>query len=273
MRNVERHTHLPSRERMSLLTATILLAYALGRFIDLPAFNLAAQLPGFYFDFTFSVQMLVSIIVAGLTATGVDWLLRDHPGMRRNRMLEHWLLPALTAWAIGLPLFQMPPSILWWVGFATGGAVLILVLVAEYIVVEPEDDRHGPAAAGLTAVSFTLYLVLITALRFANLRLFQILPAIAVAAGLVSLRTLRLRLPERWSFLEAGLVALATLQLAAALHYWPVSPVTYGLALLGPGYAITHFLGSLALGEPARQAAVEPAVLLGLIWAAAVWIR
>jgi hypothetical protein len=258
---------------MSLLTATILLAYAVGRFINLPAINLAAQLPGFYFDFTFSVQMLVSIMVAGMTATGVDWLLRDHPGMRRNRMLEHWMLPALTAWAIGLPLFQMPPSPLWWIGFAAGGAALILVLIAEYIVVEPDDDRHGPAAAGLTAVSFTLYLVLVTALRFANLRLFQVLPAIVLATVLVSLRTLRLRLPERWSLLEAGLVALTTLQLAAALHYWPVSPVTYGLALLGPAYALTHFLGSLALGEPPRQAAIEPAILLGLIWAAALWIR
>jgi hypothetical protein len=258
---------------MSLLTATILLAYALGRFIDLPAISLGTQLPGFYLELTFSVQMLVSIVVAGLTATGVDWLLRDHPGMSRNRLWEHWLLPALTAWAIGLPLFQMPPSILWWIGFAAGGAALILVLVAEYIVVEPEDARHGPASAGLTAVSFTLYLILVTALRFANLRLFQILPAIGFATALVSLRTLRLRLPERWSFIEAGLVSLATIQLAAVLHYWPVTPVTYGLTLLGLAYALTHYLGSLALGESPRQAVLEPAVLLGLIWAAAIWMR
>jgi hypothetical protein len=273
MRNVEQHTHLPNGERLSLLAATILLAYAVGRFIRLPALDLGVQLPGFYLAFTFNVQMLVSIIVAGLTATGTDWLLRDHPAMRRGRMPEHWMLPALIAWAIGLPLFQMPLSPLWWIGFAFGGAVLILVLVAEYIVVDPDDTRRPAAAAGLTAVSFALYLVLAAALRFAGQRLFLILPAIAIASFLVSLRTLRLRLPERWAFVEAGLAALFTVQLAAALHYWPITPVTYGLALLGPGYALTNFLGNLAAGEPPRQAAVEPAVLLGLIWAAALWIR
>ena len=75
-----------------------------------------------------------------------------------------------------------------------------------------------------------------------------------MAGGLVSLRTLRLRLGDRWCYLEAGLVALITVQIAAALHYWPLSPVTFGLALLGPAYALTKFLGNLArANRRARQ--------------------
>lgn len=273
MENIAERARLPSPERLSLLAATILLAIVLGRSIRLPEIDLSTQLPGFYLSLRISVQVFVAIIVAGLTAAGTDWLLRDHPAMRPWRRQEHWLLPGLTALTLGVPLFQMPLSFLWWAGFAVSGLILMLVLLAEYIVVDPQDARRPLASIGLTAVAFTLYLVLIAGLRFAELRLFLIAPAAGLACALVSLRALRLRLDDHWSFLEAGLSALITLQLAAALHYWPISPVTYALALLGPGYALTTFLGNLASGERPRQAALEPAALLALIWGAALWIR
>jgi hypothetical protein len=267
-----RHQRLPNPDRLSLVSATILLAYALARFIQLPGLNLATQLPGFYLAIDLNVQTVVAFIVAGLTATGMNWLVRDHPALTRRGAPEHWLLPALTASALGLPLFQLPLSPQWWLGFALGGALLILVLVAEYIVVDPQDDRRGPAAAGLTALSFALFLVLAAGLRFAGLRLFLLLPALGLAAGLVSLRTLRLRRPDRWSPVEAGVIALVTVQIGAALHYWPIPPVPFGLALLGPTYAITTLISNLSEGEPPRQAALEPAVVLAIIWGAAVWM-
>jgi hypothetical protein len=272
MQDFEQRRHLPDQERLSILAATILLAIALTRFIRLPGWELAVQLPGLYLSLPLNVQMLVAFVVAGLTAIGADWLLRDHPVLRRRHTLEHWLLPALTAWVIGLPLFQLPLNPIWWLGFALGGALLILVLVAEYIAVDPEDVRHAMAAAGLTAVSFALYLMLAAALRYAGLRLYLLLPTLGLAAGLVSLRALRLRLTEQWAFLPAGLVALVSIQVAAGLHYWPLSPVSFALALLGPAYAMTTLFGNLAEGEPLRQAMIEPGVVLLVIWGAALWI-
>jgi hypothetical protein len=179
----------------------------------------------------------------------------------------------MTAWAIGLPLLQLPLTPVWWIGFALGGVLLILVLVAEYISIDSQDVRQPPAAAGLTAVSFALFLVLVAGLRFANTRLFLLLPALGLASGLVSLRTVHLRLHNRWAFLEAGVVALITIQFTAALHYMPVSPVSFGLALLGPAYTLTNLMGSLAEGEPLRQAVLEPAIVLALIWGAAFLIQ
>jgi hypothetical protein len=217
-----------------------------------------------------NVQAVVAFIVAGLTAAGSDWLLREHPALRRRHTVEHWLLPALTAMAVGLPLFQMPLSPLWWAGFSLGGGLILLVLVAEYIAVDAEDARQALAAGVLTAVSFALYLVLASGMRFADLRLLLLLPALGLAGGLVSLRTLRLRLPDRWCYLEAGLVALITVQIAAALRYWPLTPVAFGLALLGPAYALTNLLGNLAENEPLRQAVVEPAIVLAFIWGLAI---
>ena len=77
------------------------------------------------------VQALAALLIAALTASGADWLLRSHPYLGRQNTLEYWLLPALTAGVISLPLFQLPLSLVWWVGFASAGLLLILVLLGE----------------------------------------------------------------------------------------------------------------------------------------------
>lgn len=271
MHDADRRRYLPDGDRLSILAATILLAYSLARFIALPTQEIAAQLPGFYLSVQINAGTIVALLVAGLTATGADWLMRDHPSFEKGS-LEHWLLPALTAWVIGLPLSQLPSSPWWWLGFALGGALLILVLVAEYIVVDPQDIRQPPAAAGLTAVSFALYLVLAAALRYSDQRLFLELPALALAGGLVSLRTLHLRL-NQWALPQAVVISLVTTQIGAALHYWSLSPVSFGLALLGLAYSLTSLFGNLAEGEPVRGAIVEPLVVLCLVWGVAIWLR
>lgn len=271
--DVDKPRYLPDTDRLSMLAAAILLAYALARFVQLPQLELATQLPGFYFSISLNIQTLVAIIVAGLTASGADWLLRDHPALGEKNTIEHWLLPALTAWVIGLPLLQLPIGPLWWGGIGLGGGLLMLVLLAEYIVVDPDDIRQPAAAAGLTAVSYALYLILVVELRLANLRLFMLIPALAAAACLVSLRTLHLRQHERWLFLPALVIALMIAQLAAALHYWPISPVSYGLVVLGTAYALTSLISGLEDGEPISQAIRGPAIVLALIWFFAIWTR
>ncbi len=148
----------------------------------------------------------------------------------------------------------------------------MLVLIAEYVVVDPEDVRHAPASAGLTAVSFALFLILTIVLRSSEVRLFLLLPALTLAVALVSLRTMNLRMRGQWKYVEAGITALIVSQIAAALHYWPVSPVEYGLAVLAPAYALTSLFSSLSEGAPLRQALVEPGLVLVLLWGIALWV-
>jgi len=264
---------LPEADRLSTLAATILLANALARYIELPAREFAMQLPGFYLAIEINIELLLAVLVSGLTATGAHWLYQDHPSLGKQSTTPHRLLPALTALTVSLPLSQTMQNWLWWVGFALGGVLLILVLIAEYIVVDPNDTRYPLAAAGLTALSFSLYLVLAAALHIADIRLFLLFPIVAIAGGLVSLRTLNLRLDGRWVFLPAGLTALITGQIAAALHYWPISSVSFGLALLGPAYALTNFMGNMEQGQTVRQAVIEPVVVLVLVLLTAIWLR
>jgi hypothetical protein len=265
--------YLPDANRVGVLTATVLLAYALSRLIQTPQFTVELQLPGFYFSYPVSLNTVMVVLAAGLTATGMDWLLRSHPSLGGKPTVEHWILPTLAAFIIGIPLTILPPGTNWWIGFGIGSLLLVLVFLAEYIVVEPSAPSYAIATAGLTALSFAVYLILTTAIRYGGARLFLLAPALFIAAGLVSLRTLHLRVGQKWEFNWALGIALVCTQIGAGLHYWPLSPIQFGLALLAPLYALSTLTSSLLEGIPLRRAMIEPLIALGLASGIAIFFR
>jgi len=265
--------NLPDINRMSVISATILLAYASSRFVTLPAYDLGLQLPGIYLSIELNVNTMISLLVSALTAIGTDWMISNHPALRKKKTYQHLILPGLTAWVIAVSLLRLPFGFQWILGFTLSSAILILVMVAEYVTVDPDDIRHPLATAFLTAISFTLYLILAIALRSAGVRLFQILPAMTLASLLVTLRTLHLRLQGRWFFYPAFVLAVVIAQFTAAVHYWPLSPITFGLVLLGPAYAFVSLIINITEGEPFRKAIVEPVLALFAIFGLAAWLQ
>lgn len=269
---MERSRNLPDADRLSVLAATILLAYALAHFLSLPVQEYSVQLPGFFLSFRLNLSTIIAILAGGLTATGARWLIYDHP-RQQGGTYQHWILPALTALVFAIPLFELPLGLGWWALFVGSGMVLTLVMIAEYVVVDPEDVRYSLAAAVLNAVSFALFLILAIVLRDSRMRLYLELPAIGLAVFWLSARSLNLRTHGRWLWWEAISVSLITMQIAAAFHYWPAAPISYGLAILGPAYAITSLYSRLAEGEPLRQAVLEPIIVMIIAWGAAIWLR
>ena len=264
---------LPDFERLSILIATILLAYASTQFIDLPARDFGVQLPGFYLDLVLSTNTIIAFLVTGLTASGTHWLLQDHPTYHSDRILQHIMFPALTALVIGIPLNNLPFGLAWWVVFILGGLVLLAVLIAEYIVIDLEDLRQPAATAVLTGLSFALLTILAISLRAAGTRLFLLIPPIFIFGGLVSLRSLHLRLHGRWLVPQAAGIALVIAQLATVLHYLPVTPITYGLLIAAVGYSLTVFVSNLSTGIDRSQAMIEPGIILFVYLGIALWIR
>ena len=274
--------YLPDPNQLGVVTATVLLTYALTRLVNVPGINVSIQLPGFYFAYRLTIGTAMTLMAAGLTASDMDWLLRTHPSfhslptskiMQSERTLEHWLLPALTAFIIGVLLDILPTGQLWWVGFTFGSLILISVFMAEYIAVDTAAPLYALASAGLTALSYALFLLFIIALRLGGARLFLIVPAVFFAAGLVTLRTLHLRLGNRWEFHWAFGIGLISAQLAAGLHYWPLTTLQYGLILLGPLYALTELATNLGEDVPLRNAMTEPGVILGALWVASIFLH
>lgn len=265
--------YLPDSNRVGLLTSTVLLAFAIARIIQAPEFNLEVQLPGFLLTLPLNISTAMSLLTAGLAASGMDWLLRGHPSLQGRNTFQWWILPTLTTFVISVSLTVLPNGTAWWVGFAITGTFLFFVFLAEYIVVDPDAPFYATSMAGLTAISYTLFFILAVALRYSDARLFLIVPGLFIAAAFASLRIMHLRLSGRWEFAWALGIAFVCVQIASGLHYWPISPIQFGLMLVGPLYALTSLAINLSEDIPARRAALEPAVITALCWGMAVFIR
>ena len=263
----------PPSNQVSILAATILLSYALTHLTSGPGVTLTIQLPGFYFAYALTMGIAMTLMAGGLTATGMDWLLRGHPAMRGRRTIEHWMLPTLTSVIIGIVLDILPRGSGWWIGFVIGALILMAVIVAEYITVDPGAPLYAFASAGLTALSYALFLLFSISLRLGAARLFLVVPAIFIAGTLVALRTLHLRLSGRWEYPWALSIGLVCAQVAAGLHYWPLSSLQFGMAVLGPLYALTALAVGLSEDLPVRSAMTEPGLILGGLWTAAALLR
>lgn len=262
---MEEHTHLPEANQLSVLASTILLAYALTPFVTIPAVDLSISLPIGFFSFSINFLTIVSIIVAALAGIGADWLLRAHPHLEKRSTIPHILLPTMTAWVIGIPLSTLGFGVSWWALYAFGGVLLVMVFIAEYITVDFSDIRFAPAAVGLTALSFALFLILSISLRAAGLRLYLALPTLAVPVFLVSLRTIYLRSNGRWHLAWALGITLVIIQIATGLQYLPVTPLGYGLFLVAPAYGLTSFAVSIEEGRPVRSAWLGPLVIMVIL--------
>jgi len=266
--------YLPDPARVSVLTAAVLLAFALTRVLNAPhLFSLLIPVGNIKLSFSINLNTIIVLLAAGLTATGMDWLLSTHPSLEKGETREHWLLPTLMVLVTGIAITTLPDTPLWWLGFGLGVVIFLVVALSEFVAVDPNDARYPLATGILTVFAFVIFLILAVVLKAANVRLIWLMPALFLAGGLAALRTLHLRLYERWEFAWAAGIGLVAMQLGAALHYLPLTPVRFGLALLAPLYALTLLSVSLAEGNPFRRAFFEPAIMLVLFWGLAVWFR
>jgi hypothetical protein len=270
---MDEHSHLPDINQLSVLIATILLAYALTPFVHIPEIALSLRLPFGVFSYNLNFGTIVSVLTAVLAAVGADWLMRSHPHAQGVPLWLNLLLPALSALTIGVPLGTLAIGLQWWAVFVMGGALLAGVFLAEYIVVDFEDTRHGLATIGLTALSFALYLILAISARAASLRLYLLLPLLVGPLALVSMRTLYLRAGRGWHFAWSIGIVIVTAEVIVGLQYWPLSPLTYGLILTGLAYGLTSVASAVEDARPWPALLIEPGLIMGLLWTLAFALR
>jgi len=178
----------------------------------------------------------------------------------------------LTAWAVGAVLIQQPFGLAWWIGFALGSSLIMLVVVAEYITADPQDIRRAPAIIGLTAVAFALYLILAMLVRARGTRFFITVPTLTIAAALVGLRVLLLQFPGRQVYLHKSIIMLISGETAAALYYLPLPPTAFALALVGLTYSLVNLAGGMVAEKQWQQFIIEPLIVLAFTWAVAAWL-
>ncbi len=259
-------------DRIGMLIAAVLLSFALTRLIQTPRLILSLNLPGFYFAFPLTLSNVMTLFASGLTAAGMDWIIRDHPSFSKKTARENIMLPTLTTFVLGAALSVLFQTSTWWVGFLFGAVLLGVVFSAEYITLVPTSSVYTFARAALTALAYALFLILITSLRYTGIRLFLLIPAIFIMAGLISLRILHLDGSDRWDFPWAIGIGIVCAQVGAGLHYWLLEPVQFGLILTGPLYALTVLSINLTEEIPLRKAIVSPIIILLISWLSAIFL-
>ncbi len=232
----------PLLEKLSVISAIILLTYAVTSFVNLPSAEIKWNVFGAVYNFTFDLKTYITILVPAFAGVGAYWLVKTHPAYSEDRYpLQHSILPALTAWVIGLPLTQMSNDSTRWIVFLLGGAMLIVTLTAEYVVVDIKSEQHVLASGLLKALSLAMFFFVLFSVRVNILRLYMLLPAVGLTAFFILLRVFYLQTGGKWLVNWAAVITILIAQMALGLHYLPVRPVSYGLILLGPYYALIDF--------------------------------
>ena len=250
-------------DRLSILSAVILLSYALIPFVNIPEIRNTWTLFGIQLVFNINFSTYISILVPALAAVGTYWLIETHPNHRNDRYpLLHSILPAVTSWIIGLPFTQVLSASQSWIVFALEGVLMIVIFIAEYTVVDPNEERYLIAAGILKSLSLALFRLLAISVRSAGLRLYVQLPALVIPMILVLLRTFYLQLEGRWLISWSFGISLMMGQISIILHYLPISPVIFGLLETAVLYAAIEFVSSYQQDQNLRRSLLAPAFIM-----------
>jgi len=269
---VEKAYHVPNTGRLSTITAGILFGYALLPILRIPAREVSFPFLGVLIVFRFNFYYIVSIITAIMAATGMDWIMRDHPALIERPRFAHLILPALTTAAIGVPLGLLETGNAWWIILALGSGLVVMVMLAEYISLDSQDSRYPLALMVLSGTSYSLMLILSIALRAADVRLYLMLLILTTVFIFFILRILNFRLGGQWHLEWTAVIVLISAQFIIALFYWPLSPVRFGLLLLGIVYALTGVAVSLEQKPDLLQVFLEPLIVMGILWVLAIFL-
>lgn len=241
-------TSLPNIERLSIVTATIMLAFALTQLVSFPVQDFSFSIFGIAIDFVFDFNTIMTVSTFLLAAAGMDWLIQSHPEKDRYQhrwaYIRHWIIPVLTSFVIGVGLNAFVGGLIWWAVYVLGSLLLFAVFIAEYNVVTADVYRNPLATIGLTALSFVLYLLLGIAVFSANIRLYLRVPLLGLGAMMVVTRTLFLRL-GKWHTLWAIVNCIIISEFVVGFNYLPLSPMQYGLLLVGLAYALTSMVTAI----------------------------
>ena len=231
-----RRNLLPATDQLSVLAATIALAYTLARVLALPTRLVETTLLGMPVALRINGDTVVLLLVAALITSGGDAMLRSHPlwgGTPSTLQLPaHWILPALASIGVGLLLQLLPVSPAWAVALLLGVLFLTLVLICEYAHVDPAPAAQRTTRLLLDWLAYVAALCIFGWLHAAGTGPLAAAAIIFMVAALLAYRLAQLApagaAPAGVSALVTGVIVA---ECAWVLAYWPLAPAA-GAALL-----------------------------------------
>ncbi len=268
---------IASLDRLSLLASFVLLGLTLSLILDLPSRRVELSLLGSEASFTVSGTWLIAILLAALTAAGVDSIARMHPRVHLGEvryLFILWILPALIVVAATILLSQTDVRLFGLIGVALAGAFLMIVILGEYITIDMNDRWYSAARLGVNLAVYLAALVLFATIYGWKIRSLYSATGITIAAGLLALELLRGNesdLGRTWLF--AATVGLSVGELDWALNYWNLQGPIGGALLLVFFYAFAGVAQQYLWGRLSKIVFVEFAMIVGGAVVLLFWLR
>lgn len=259
---------MPSYDRVSILVSLVLLGLAFSLIIALPTRLVNTTVLGSQVTLVLSGRWILAGLLTALTALGTDYALREHPRYGAGDVpfaFLFWIIPCLVTLAAAGFAPALPPTPLVWVALlGVTGALLSLVIVAEYRTIDPKDPAYTPARLGLNVLVYLAALFLFAGVYNAKARSLLSATAVLLLAGLLALALLRAeRQATARTWLYAAICALILGEATWALNYWGVSGMVGGVLLVLAFYFFTGLAQQHLLGRFSRTVLFEFLVVVG----------
>lgn len=231
-----RASHTAPLERLSLLISLVVVGLGMSRVLDLPPRTLEFSVLGSRATITLSGAWLFAIVLAVLTATGVESIHRSHPRVHLSQTRYTailWILPALQVAlaALILPFF----SAVFLYGFVfilLAAGLLTVIILAEYHTIDASDALYAISRLGLNLAGYALALILFWSVYNVKARSLLSAPIIGTVSALVALELLRgNEAGVRRTWLYGAAIGLMMGEVLWAMNYWNVNGLFAGLVM------------------------------------------
>lgn len=247
------------RDRLSVITGSLLLTLALSRLLHVPIRPLTINVLGSPLGVNLSATTLMLLIMIGLAIAGTESLIRSHPLARQGQLgytFGYWITPSLLCLAIAAFLNGLEEKESWLLALSVSAIPLLLTLTLEYASINLKMNR--PLAWVYLLLAHLIGLALFTVIYEARLRGLLAGPAVMGVATLLSGRLFTFYTTNQQQAWGYGLVVgLLMGQLAWLLNYWPLSGLQGGLFLLVLFYLLVGVLQQIVSGRVNRRMVIE----------------
>ncbi len=264
-------------ERISLLTGLVMIGLTLALLLEFPSGRLGFSIFGSEVSLVLSGTWLLALILAALSAAGVDSIVRLHPRVHLGEtryIFILWILPVVIVVTGTLLLTLTEVRVYGLVSVALTGALFFLAILGEFYSIDVADRFYSAARLGVNLVVYLVALVLFATIYGWKIRSLISSPAIGLAAGFLSLELLRGAEEDfRRTWLYAAAVGLILGELAWALNYWNLSGFIGGGLLFIFFYIFTGLVQQYLWKRLSARVLIEFAAIgLGAL-ALLAWLR
>jgi hypothetical protein len=249
-------------DRISLLISLVLSGVALSSIAVLPSWTVELNVLGSPLAVGLSGRWVVALLLAAVTAAGMESVLRSMPALARvdvRYTATFWILPMLVTLALALAVPNQFGDIRAWLSsLLLLGGLLAVVVVAEFGTAQLDSPDYRTARLGLNLATYLAAFALYATLY--GLRQRSLISATGVALVTFPLALELLRLTEEQfgtTWLFAGIVALVLGELTWAVNAWGLTALGGGALLLVVFYTLSGIAQQHLAGRLNRRVALE----------------